>query len=72
MTVAEMAKVIGSAGLLRVSAGGDEVWLVHCEVLDARLSWGATQYRVQPLKLSHNSKESSGSAIWVDATRVVL
>lgn len=72
MSVAELAKVIGKAGLLRVSAGSDEVWSVPCEVLDARLSWGNTQYQVAPLNLNHDGRELSGSAIWVDCSRVVL
>ena len=72
MTVAEMAKVIGKAGLLRVSAGSEEVWSIPCAVLDARVSWGAVQYKVAPLKLCHDGKESSGSPIWVDCSRVVL
>jgi hypothetical protein len=72
MSVAELARVIGKAGRLKVSAGSDECWLVPCEVLDARLSWGNTQYQVAPLKLNHDGRELSGSAIWVDCSRVVL
>lgn len=61
MSVAELAKVIGATGHLAVEVGSGVAWRVPCRVIDARVSWGETQYRVE---------SDGGEPVWVVAHRV--
>lgn len=63
MSVAELAKAIGSDGILTVEVGSGVAWQVPCRVVDARLSWGEVQYQV-------TSSDGQASPVWVKAFRV--
>lgn len=70
MSVAELAKVIGQVGTIRMDhLGRGECgtvgleWRVPCEVVDVRQVWGRVQYCVRPVGFS-------GSAVWVETFAV--
>ena len=59
MTIAEMAKVIGSLAMLRI-----EGFQVQVEILDVKQAYGNTRYLVMPTN-------GAGSA-WVDSSRIKM
>lgn len=68
--LAEIAKVFGRRGLLSVDVGSGVLWGVPCVVVDARVVWGVTQYRVIPVECDAFALDLD--SVWVKSDRVSL